>query len=108
MKKNMYILFFSTKTKIFLKGFHGSPPWQHITAYSCSHQLLRFSSMRLIINHIVVEVTKENFSSCVSGSPIATILFPLMAAGSPYFMCSIGTHCSKEMKVQIECSISGT
>ncbi|PWA74305.1 Cupredoxin [Artemisia annua] len=88
-EKQKYILFFSTKTKFFLKCFHGSPPWQHITAYSSSHQLFQFSCVRLIINHVVVEVTKEKFGSCVSGSPIATILFPLMAAGSPYFMCSI-------------------
>ncbi|GJV06746.1 uclacyanin 1-like protein [Tanacetum coccineum] len=57
--------------------------------------------------HDVLEVTKENYDSCGLGSPISTTVtsparFPLTAAGSRYFICGRGAHCSQGMKVQID------
>ncbi|GKE48180.1 uclacyanin 1-like protein [Tanacetum coccineum] len=62
--------------------------------------------------HDVLEVTRENYDSCGLGSPISTTVtsparFPLTAAGSRYFICGRGAHCSQGMKVQIDVG-SGT
>ncbi|KAI3795417.1 hypothetical protein L1987_38070 [Smallanthus sonchifolius] len=55
-------------------------------------------------SHDVVEVTSANYGSCGLGSPISTTVsspatIALTAAGSRYFVCGRGSHCSQGMKV---------
>nr|XP_043607114.1 mavicyanin-like [Erigeron canadensis] len=57
-------------------------------------------------SHDVLEVTKPNYDSCGTQSPISTSVnsptrIPLTAEGSRYFICGRGSHCSQGMKVQI-------
>ncbi|XP_059661040.1 uclacyanin 1-like [Cornus florida] len=59
------------------------------------------------INHDVVEVTKANYDSCQSSSPVQSYtggntVIPLASAGKRYFICGTSGHCSQGMKVEID------
>ncbi|KAK7388668.1 hypothetical protein VNO78_23491 [Psophocarpus tetragonolobus] len=61
--------------------------------------------------HNVEEVTKANFDSCSSASPIATYSAPpvrlaLNKSGEHYFICGITGHCAAGQKLSI--NVSGT
>ncbi|XP_047064809.1 blue copper protein-like [Lolium rigidum] len=51
------------------------------------------------VYHNVLEVTKADYASCATGSPISThsggdTTFELTEAGTRYFICGIPRHCS--------------
>ncbi|KAF0924528.1 hypothetical protein E2562_010173 [Oryza meyeriana var. granulata] len=57
--------------------------------------------------HDVVEVSKADYDSCSSSSPVTTFnsgddTIPLAAAGTRYFICSFNGHCAGGMKVAIK------
>ncbi|KAI4378291.1 hypothetical protein MLD38_015788 [Melastoma candidum] len=56
--------------------------------------------------HDVSEVTKEDYDSCQSTSPIQTFIggstvIPLTSPGKRYFICSVPGHCSTGMKLEV-------
>nr|GFA77728.1 uclacyanin 1-like [Tanacetum cinerariifolium] len=58
-------------------------------------------------SHDVLEVTKDNYDSCSTSSPISTngpspTTIALTDAGSRYFICGTAGHCSQGMKVEIK------
>ncbi|CAJ1944580.1 unnamed protein product [Sphenostylis stenocarpa] len=63
--------------------------------------------------HNVEEVTKANFDSCNSTSPLKTYTTPparvtLTQSGAHYFICGIPGHCSGGQKLAINVTGSGT
>lgn len=63
--------------------------------------------------HNVEEVTKENFDSCNSVSPLATYRSPpvrvtLDKPGPHYYICGVPGHCSAGQKLAIDVTGTGT
>ncbi|KAJ3678344.1 hypothetical protein LUZ60_002147 [Juncus effusus] len=63
--------------------------------------------------HDVLEVTKANYDSCTTSSPISiddsgNTVVPLSTTGTRYFICGIPGHCAGGMKVQIDVSSSSS
>ncbi|CAH1425127.1 unnamed protein product [Lactuca virosa] len=57
-------------------------------------------------SHDVLEVTKADYDSCSSSSPISTAItspttIPLTTIVSRYFICGRSNHCSQGMKVEV-------
>ncbi|GMI88441.1 hypothetical protein HRI_002513400 [Hibiscus trionum] len=57
-------------------------------------------------NHDVLEVTKADYDSCQTSSPLGTYsdgntLVPLTSPGKRYFICGTIGHCSQGMKIEI-------
>ncbi|KAK8568455.1 hypothetical protein V6N13_106367 [Hibiscus sabdariffa] len=57
-------------------------------------------------NHDVLEVTKADYDSCQTSSPLKTYsdgntLVPLTSPGKRYFICGTLGHCSQGMKIEI-------
>ena len=57
--------------------------------------------------HNVLEVSKADYDSCSTASPIATLnsgndVVTLIATGTRYFICGFPGHCAGGMKVKID------
>ncbi|XP_023755310.1 uclacyanin 1 [Lactuca sativa] len=57
-------------------------------------------------SHDVLEVSKADYDSCSSSSPISTAItspttIPLTTTVSRYFICGRSNHCSQGMKVEV-------
>ncbi|TYJ00092.1 hypothetical protein E1A91_A13G064200v1 [Gossypium mustelinum] len=58
-------------------------------------------------NHDLVEVTKADYDSCQTSSPIRTYtdgntVVPLTSPGKRYFICGTPGHCSEGMQIEID------
>ncbi|MBA0602304.1 uclacyanin 1 [Gossypium raimondii] len=58
-------------------------------------------------NHDLVEVTKADYDSCQTSSPIRTYtdgntVVPLTSPGKRYFICGTLGHCSQGMQIEID------
>lgn len=58
-------------------------------------------------SHDVAEVTEDDYASCSSSDKLSsddsgTTVIELTEVGTRYFICTIPTHCSNGMKVQID------
>ncbi|GJS31092.1 zinc finger, CCHC-type containing protein [Tanacetum coccineum] len=58
-------------------------------------------------SHEVLEVTKDNYDSCITSGPISTsdsspTTFSLTVLGIRYFICGTAGHCEQGMKVEIQ------
>uniref|UniRef100_A0A0E0LR18 Phytocyanin domain-containing protein n=1 Tax=Oryza punctata TaxID=4537 RepID=A0A0E0LR18_ORYPU len=63
--------------------------------------------------HDVVEVSKADYDSCSSSSPITTFnsgddTIPLAATGTRYFICGFPGHCTAGMKVAVKVEAAAT
>nr|GEW95804.1 reverse transcriptase domain-containing protein [Tanacetum cinerariifolium] len=58
-------------------------------------------------SHVVLEVTKDNYDSCITSNPISIsdsspTTFSLTVSGIRYFICGTAGHCEQGMKVEIQ------
>ncbi|XWS54301.1 hypothetical protein CRYUN_Cryun10bG0078700 [Craigia yunnanensis] len=64
-------------------------------------------------NHDVLEVTKADYDSCQTSSPIQTFndgntVIPLSSPGKRYFICGTLGHCSQGMQIEIDTLATST
>ncbi|XWS39554.1 hypothetical protein CRYUN_Cryun18bG0065500 [Craigia yunnanensis] len=64
-------------------------------------------------NHDVLEVTKADYDSCQTSSPIQTYndgntIIPLSSPGKRYFICGTLGHCSQGMQIEIDTLATST
>ncbi|XVE66303.1 hypothetical protein DITRI_Ditri08aG0070100 [Diplodiscus trichospermus] len=64
-------------------------------------------------NHDVLEVTKADYDSCKTSSPIQTYndgntVIPLSSPGKRYFICGTLGHCSQGMQIEIDTLATST
>ncbi|XVF01817.1 hypothetical protein REPUB_Repub04eG0122100 [Reevesia pubescens] len=64
-------------------------------------------------NHDVLEVTKVDYDSCQTSSPLQTYndgntVIPLISQGKRYFICGTLGHCSQGMQIEIDTSATST
>ncbi|XP_022749087.1 uclacyanin 1-like [Durio zibethinus] len=64
-------------------------------------------------NHDVLEVTKADYDSCQTSSPIQTYndgntVIPLSSPGKRYFICGTLGHCSQGMQIEIDTLATST
>ncbi|KAJ3698624.1 hypothetical protein LUZ61_002329 [Rhynchospora tenuis] len=73
----------------------------NITFYPGDNLLFKYT-----LAHDVWEVTEADYTSCTKGTPLkqykdGNTLIALTEAGSRYFYCSVSSHCSSGMKLEV-------